>query len=256
MIEKLPESVKEFFLNVAGVFIYTRKFFYYLFKPPFEWAETLNQIYRLGFRSLLLVSTTGFIIGMVMTLQLEPTLEQFGAEAWLPATVTISIVREIGPMLTALICAGKIGSSIGAELGSMKVTEQVDAIKASGANEFNYLVVTRVLATTIVLPILVIYADAIALLGSYVGVNLEANVSFTFFKSQALGAIGFVDIFPATIKTFFFGFVIGIIGCLKGINAGSGTTGVGLAANSSVVMSSLFIFFIDLITVQITQLFV
>lgn len=256
MIKNLPPSVKEFFLNVAGIFIYSKKFFYYLFKPPFEWAETLNQIYRLGFRSLLLVGTTGFIIGMVMTLQLEPTMEQFGAEAWLPSTVTISIVREIGPVLTALICAGKVGSNIGAELGSMKVTEQVDAIKASGANEFNYLVVTRVLATTIALPLLVFYADAIAIFGSYVGINLEDNVSFTFFKGQALDALKFIDIFPATIKTVFFGFAIGIIGCFRGINAGSGTTGVGIAANSSVVMASLFIFLIDLITVQITQLFI
>lgn len=256
MIEKLPDSVKEFFLDVAGIFIYTKKFFYYLFKPPFEWQETLNQIYRLGFRSLLLVGTTGFIIGMVMTLQLEPTLEQFGAEAWLPSTVTISIVREIGPVLTALICAGKVGSGIGAELGSMKVTEQVDAIKASGANEFNYLVVTRVVATTIAVPLLVFYADAIAMVGSYIGVNLEDNVSFTFFKSQALNALKFVDIFPATIKSVFFGFIIGIIGCYRGINTSSGTVGVGSAANSSVVMASLFIFFIDLITVQITQLFI
>lgn len=256
MLESLPSSAKQFFLNVGGIFDYTRRFFLNVFKPPFEWSEILNQVYRLGFNSLFLVSITGFIIGMVMTLQMKPTMESFGAESWLPSMVSISIIREIGPVLTALICAGKVASGIGAELGSMKVTEQVDAMTVSGANAFNYLVVTRVLATTITIPILVCYADAISLVGSFIAVNMEGNVSLTLFQSQALSALAFSDFVPALIKSVFFGFAMGVIGCYRGINANKGTTGVGMAANSAVVISSLFIFVIDLIAVQITQLLV
>lgn len=252
--ESLPESFKEFFINVAGIGRYTAKFFRQVFKPPFEWREVFNQAYKLGYDSLFLVSITGFIIGMVMTLQTKPTLEQFGAESWLPSMVSVSIIREIGPVLTALICAGKVGSGIGAELGSMKVSEQIDAMTVSGTNPFKYLVVTRVIATTLTVPILVYYADAIALVGSYIGVNIEGAVSPTLFYMQSLDILVFSDIAPATIKTIFFGFAIGIVGCYKGATADKGTTGVGNAANSAVVVSSLLIFIIDLIAVQITQL--
>lgn len=254
--ELLPESLQGFFINVAGIGQFTKRFFQQVLKPPFEWREMFNQAYLLGYNSLFLVSITGFIIGMVMTLQTKPTMEQFGAESWLPSMVSISIIREIGPVLTALICAGKVGSGIGAELGSMKVSEQIDAMTVSGANAFNYLVVTRVVATTIAIPILVFYADAVSLVGSYVGVNLEGNVNPTLFYHQSLGALVFSDIVPAVVKTFFFGFAIGIIGCYKGINTDKGTTGVGRAANSAVVISSLCIFIIDLVAVQVTQLLI
>lgn len=250
----LPESFQRFFINVAGISRFTKHFFKHAFTPPFETREIINQAFRLGYKSLFLVSITGFIIGMVMTLQMKPTMEQFGAVSYLPSMVSISIIREIGPVLTALICAGKVGSGIGAELGSMKVTEQIDAMTISGANAFNYLVVTRVIATTLTIPLLVYYTDAISLVGSYVGVNLEANVSPRLFFTQSLGALVFADVIPATIKTFFFGFAIGIVGCYKGSTAENGTIGVGNAANSAVVISSLLIFIIDLIAVQIAQL--
>lgn len=256
IVESLPDSFQDFFINVAGIGRFTMRFFKQLLKPPLELREVLNQAYQLGYNSLFLVGITGFIIGMVMTLQTKPTMEQFGAESWLPAMVSISIIREIGPVLTALICAGKVGSGIGAELGSMKVTEQIDAMTVSGANAFNYLVVTRVIATTIAIPILVVYADSIALVGSYVGVNIEGDVSPTLFYKQSLDILVYSDIIPPTIKTFFFGFAIGIIGCYQGTTADNGTTGVGKAANSAVVISSLFIFVIDLVAVQLTQLFI
>lgn len=256
LAESLPDSLQQFFINIAGIGRYTAKFFRQIFRGKLEIREIFNQAYKLGYQSLFLVSVTGFIIGMVMTLQTKPTLEQFGAESWLPAMVSISIIREIGPVLTALICAGKVGSGIGAELGSMKVTEQIDAMTVSGANSFNYLIVTRVIATTIMVPILVFYADAISLIGSYVGVNLEGDVSVQLFYNQSLGALIFSDIVPAVAKTFLFGFAIGIVGCHEGVNASKGTTGVGNAANRAVVVSSMFIFVIDLVAVQITQLFI
>ena len=155
---KVVTSFKNFLIEIGELSYFTARFFKELFNPPFEFKEFWRQCYNMGNRSLLLVSVTGFIIGLVFTLQSRPTLEEFGAVSWMPSMVSISIIREIGPIITALICAGRIGSGIGAELGSMKVTEQIDAMEVSGTNPFKYLVVTRVLAATLMLPILVLYA--------------------------------------------------------------------------------------------------
>lgn len=252
----LPEGMKEFFSTVGGLVKFTGRFFQDVFKPPFEFPEIFKQAYELGVKSLFLVGLSAFIIGLVLTLQVKPTLVDFGAESFIPAMVTISIVREIGPVLTALICAGKVGSGIGAELGSMKVTEQIDAMAVSGTNPFNYIVVTRVLATTLMVPILVFYADTVAMFGSYLAVNMGGDVSKSLFLAQVMGAIDFSDVMPAFIKSFFFGFAIGIVGCYMGYNAGQGTVGVGQAANSAVVVASLMIFIIDLLAVQLTQFFI
>jgi phospholipid/cholesterol/gamma-HCH transport system permease protein len=169
--------------------------------------------------------------------------------------VSISVVREIGPVITALICAGKIGSGIGAELGSMKVTEQIDAMEVSGTNPFRYLVITRVAATTLMLPLLVIMADGVAVFGSYLAVNIKDETSFQLFMNQVYAQLTYGDIFPALIKSFFFGFAIGIIGCYKGFYSDKGTEGVGRSANSAVVTASLLVFIIDLVAVQIADLF-
>jgi phospholipid/cholesterol/gamma-HCH transport system permease protein len=209
----------------------------------------------MGNRSLLLVGITGFIIGLVLTLQSRPTLMEFGAVSWIPSMVSISIVREIGPIITALVCAGRIGSGIGAELGSMRVTEQIDAMEVSGTNPFKYLVVTRVLAVTLMLPLLVIIGDFVAIFGSFLVENVKGNVSFTLYFNQVFDALAFGDIIPATIKSFFFGFAIGIVGCFKGYNCEKGTEGVGKAANSAVVFTSLLLFIIDFIAVFVTDIF-
>lgn len=233
---------------------FTRRFFLQGFKPRYEIAEFLRQCYIIGYKSLPLVGLTGFIMGLVLTMQLRPSLISYGAESELPAMVGIAIVREIGPVITALIFAGKIGSSIGAELGSMKVTEQIDAMEVSGTNPFKYLVVTRVLAATFMLPVLVILGDAISLYGSYLGVNIRGVTSFNLFFQQVFDALSFSDFFPALIKSYFFGFAVGIIGCYKGFNSSKGTEGVGRSANSAVVVSSVLIFIIDLLAVQITDI--
>jgi phospholipid/cholesterol/gamma-HCH transport system permease protein len=193
-------------------------------------------------------------MGLVLTVQSRPTLEEFGAESWLPAMVAISVVREIGPVITALICAGKIGSSIGAELGSMKVTEQIDAMEVSGTNPFKYLVVTRVMAATFMLPVLVVIADLLALYASYLGVNIKDVVSFKLYINQVFDSLEYSDFLPAFIKSYFFGFAIGIVGCYKGYHSRKGTEGVGQSANSAVVVASLLIFILDLIAVQVTDM--
>ena len=231
------------------------RFLKLVFKPPFEFKELIKQSYLIGYKSFPLIVITGFIMGLVLTIQSQPTLAKFGAESWLPAMVAVSIIREIGPVITALIFAGKVGSSIGAELASMKVTEQIDAMEVSGINPFKYLVVTRVIAATFMLPVLVTLSDAISLYGAYIGVNLKGDVSFDLFFVQVFEKLTFMDVFPAIVKTFFFGFMIALIGCYKGYNSSKGTEGVAIAANSAVVISSLSVFIIDMVAVQITSLF-
>jgi phospholipid/cholesterol/gamma-HCH transport system permease protein len=246
--------LRQYFENTGRLTAFAGSFFVQVFTPPFEWRELLLQCYKIGYKTLSIVAITGFIMGMVLTLQSRPTLADFGAESWLPGMVALSLIREIAPVITALICAGKIGSGIGAELGSMKVTEQIDAMEVSAVNPFKYLVVTRILATTLMIPILVIFSDAIGLLGAYTAINISGDVSLTWFISHAFSSVGFDDFFPATIKTFFFGFFIGLIGCFKGYNAANGTESVGKAANAAVVTGSISIFVIDVLAVQLTDL--
>lgn len=254
-IFKIIESFKSFLLDIGELSQFAGHFFLEVTKRPFEFKEFLRQCYNMGNRSLLLVAVTGFIIGLVFTLQSRPTLQEFGAVSWMPSMVSISIIREIGPIITALICAGRIGSGIGAELGSMRVTEQIDAMEVSGTNPFKYLVVTRILATTLMLPILVLFGDAIALYGSYLVENTKGNVSFLLYFNKVAEALEFGDLIPATIKSFFFGFAIGLVGCFKGYNCKKGTAGVGLAANSAVVFTSMLLFIIDFIAVFVTDIF-
>ncbi len=242
------------FLNEAGdISRFTGRFFRSCFKPRYEFAEFFKQCYVIGYQSFPLVGLTAFIMGLVLTMQLRPSMVDYGVESQLPAIVGIAIVREVGPVITALIFAGKIGSSIGAELGSMKVTEQIDAMEVSGTNPFKYLVVTRVLATTFMLPVLVMLGDAISLYGAWIGVNVRGNTSFDLFWSEVFDNLAFNDVLPAFIKSYFFGFAVGIVGCYKGYFSKKGTEGVGHSANSAVVASSVLIFVIDLLAVQITD---
>ena len=237
--------------DLSGLFKFTGKVIRELISPPFETREMLKQCYVLGYNTLPLIAITAFILGLVMTLQSRPIMVDFGAESLLPGMISVSIVREIGPVVTALICAGKLGSGIGAELGSMKVTEQIDAMEVSGTNPMKFLVATRVIAATLMLPILVFFADAISFVGSYIAVNLHGEISIPLYITDAFAPLHYYDIVPATIKTFIFGFAIGVIGCYKGYTAGFGTESVGRASNSAVVISSVAIFIIDLLVVEL-----
>lgn len=251
----IPNSVKSFLIEVGELSYFAGRFFKEVFTRPFELKELLRQCYQMGNKSLMLVGVTGFILGLVMTLQTRPTLLEFGAGSWMPSMVGISIVREIGPVIIALICAGRISSGIGAELGSMRVTEQIDAMEVSGTNPFKYLVVTRIMAATLMIPLLIIYGDAIALLGAALIENLKGDVSFLLFFNSVFDALEYSDINPAIIKSFFFGFAIGLVGCFKGYNCARGTVGVGEASNSAVVFTSMLLFVIDFIAVFVTDIF-
>ncbi len=253
--DTITSKTKRFFEEIGDMTYFAIRFFREVFTAPFEWREFVRQCYQMGNRSFLLVGVTGFILGLVFTLQSRPTLMEFGAESWMPSMVSISIVREIGPVIIALICAGRIGSGIGAELGSMKVTEQIDAMEVSGTNPFKYLVVTRILATTLMLPLLIIMGDAVALLGSAIVENLKGEVSYLLYFNKVFDALQFSDVIPATIKSFFFGFAIGLVGCYKGYHCSKGTVGVGEASNAAVVYTSMLLFVIDFIAVFLTDIF-
>lgn len=244
----------EFLVEVGHIARFAARFFSEGFQPRYEFREFIRQCYWVGYKSLPLVGITAFIMGLVLTIQSRPTLVEFGAESMLPSMVAISLVREISPVITALICAGKIGSGMGAELGSMRVTEQIDAMEVSGTNPFKYLIVTRILATTLMLPVLSNLSNAVALYGGYLGVNIRGAVSWHLYWSQVFDALSYGDLVPSLVKTFFFGFAIGLIGCYKGYYSTKGTEGVGRSANSAVVVASLLVFIIDLIAVQITDL--
>lgn len=243
-----------FFKEIGEISRFTARFFHEVTKPKQEFEEFINQCFWVGYKSLILVGITGFIMGLVLTIQTRPTLVEFGAASLLPAMVSVSLVREIAPVITALICAGKIGSGIGAELGSMKVTEQIDAMEVSGTNPYKYLVVTRVMATTVMLPVLSSVANAISIFGGYLGVNIKGNVSWNLYWVQVFEALSFGDVIPSLIKTVFFGFVIGIVGCYKGYTSQKGTEGVGRSATTAVIVASLLVFIVDLIAVQVTDL--
>lgn len=247
-------KLAEFFRNSGDVGLFLVNVVKNTFSRGFEFTEFLKQCFQVGNKSLGLISITGIVIGLVLTIQSRPVLVNFGAVNMLPGMVAISIIREMGPVITALICAGKVGSGIGAELGSMRVTEQIDAMEVSSTNPVRFLIVPRVLATTLMLPLLALYADVLGVLGSWIASNIKGDVSFILFISQAFGDVDFMDFLPAVIKSFFFGAVIGLVGCYKGFNAGRGTESVGIAANSAVVMGSLLVILVDLVAVQITDL--
>jgi len=248
----MEKRLTEFFIMLAGLWQFQLQFFKQVFIPPYEIDQIRKHMDELGIKTLPIVSVTGFIIGLVITMQMQPVMVRFGAEAFLPGAVGISIVRELAPVITALIFAGRVSSGIGAELGSMRVTEQIDAMEVSAVNPFKYLVITRVFATTFILPILTVYVIFIAFLGSYIAVVLVQNMSYSYYVDSVISSVEFGDAIPGVLKTFVFGFIVGIVGTFKGYTATNGTEGVGKAATTAVVVSSLMILIFDMVLVKVT----
>jgi phospholipid/cholesterol/gamma-HCH transport system permease protein len=247
------KGIDRYFTGVHKAFLFTLQFFKEVATKPFHLREVINQCFEIGIKSLSLITLTGFIVGIVFTKQSRPSLEEFGATSWLPSLIGIALVKAIGPLVTALICAGKVGSSIGAELGSMKVTEQIDAMEVSSINPFKFLVVTRVLATTITIPVLTFYCSFVGLYGSYLNVHAMETSSIVSFYQNAFSTLGFKDIYFAIIKSVVFGFTIGVVGCYKGFHATQGTRGVGNAANRAVILAMFLIFLEEMLIVQISN---
>ncbi|TSA38830.1 MAG: ABC transporter permease [Porphyromonadaceae bacterium] len=247
------KRVDSFFIETYSIHKFIARFFKELFQKPSEFREIIRQCYEVGFKSIPLITLTGFVIGIVFTKQSRPPLVEFGAASWLPSLIGIAFVRALGPLVTALIAAGKVGSNIGAELGSMKVTEQIDAMDVSAVNPFKFLVVTRVVATTVMIPVLTLYCTFVGLLGSYLNVHQNELTSFVTFIESAFAQVSFLDVSSAVVKSVIYGFTIGIVGCYRGFNASHGTQGVGKAANRAVVFSMFLIFAEEMIVVQITN---
>jgi len=249
------KNIDNYFLGINSALQFVKRIFREGFKAPLHFREIVNQCYDVGIKALPLISLTGFITGMVFTKQSRPSLETFGATSWLPSLISIAIVRALGSLVTALICSGKVGSSIGAELGSMRVTEQIDAMEVSAINPFKYLVVTRVIATTIAIPVLSLYCSFVGLLGAFVNVHGHEATSFIIFFKNGFDTITFLDVWTSVVKSVFFGFTIGAVGCYKGYNASNGTQGVGKAANEAVVTSMFLVFIEEVIIVQVSNWF-
>ncbi len=249
----ITPRIDRMLVSLYEVAAFVGRFFREVLLPPYEGREVIRQCYEVGVRSLPLISLTGFITGIVFTNQSRPSLAQFGATSWLPSLVSIALVRAIGPLVTALIAAGRVGSNIGAELSSMRVTEQIDAMEVSATKPFKFLVVTRVTATTLMIPVLTMYAISVGLLGAFLNVNGNEATSFRSFISEVFGTITFLDIFSSLTKSVVFGFTIGMVGCYQGYNSSKGTEGVGKAANAAVVTSMFLVFIEELFSLQIVN---
>ena len=251
-----PKSLFDPLLGIAGhvgdFSLFVAEFFKRVWRPPFEVRELVNQMDEVGTKSFLLTAVTGFAIGIVLAMQSRGTLARFGAEAVLPSMLALSVIKEIGPVITSLVLAGRLGAGIGAEIGSMRVTEQIDALEVAALKPFHYLVLTRVVACILVFPILTIWTDFIALLGGYLESVMAEDMDYRIFVNTAFSNVRFSDIIVDTLKTSIFGFIVGIVSCYLGYTVRGGTREVGRAAMQAVVTSSLLILLADVLIVRIS----
>ncbi|MEJ7736651.1 MAG: ABC transporter permease [Chitinophagaceae bacterium] len=247
----LSKSLDSFLINISQTTRFVGTYFIEVFRSPFEWKEFGRQCYKIGCNSLPLISLTGFIIGIVFTKQSRPALTDFGATSWLPSLIGIAVIKTLAPLITALISSGKVGSSIGAELGAMKVTEQIDAMDVSASKPYKYLVVTRVTAATLMMPLLMLYTALVGLMGAYINILVNEHTTITTFVIEAFEKISFLDFSGSMIKATAYGFTIGMVACYKGFTTTLGTEGVGKAANMAVVTSMYIIFIEELVIVQV-----
>jgi phospholipid/cholesterol/gamma-HCH transport system permease protein len=253
MIEKLFQNTPPgvFFNHIYEFIQFLGTTIKSAFGRPFYFKEIVEQFYQIGNRSLSIVVLVGTFSGMVLSFQTGVEMARFGAKAYIGSVVLVSLVRELGPVLTALVVAGRVGSGITAELGSMKVTDQIDAMRAMAADPYKKLVLTRLTALLIMLPILVAVADICGFFGGAIIATTNLNVGFALYKSTALNNIYLEDLFSGLVKPIVFAIIIGTIGCYLGMTTKGGTKGVGSSTTLSVVISSIFIFVFDFILTKI-----
>jgi phospholipid/cholesterol/gamma-HCH transport system permease protein len=251
-IKNMPRSFFEWFGELG---LFCERLFRAALGPPYEGRELIRQMDEVGSKSLLLVALAGAATGVVLSLQTHDSLIRFGAKSVLPAVIIMSIIKESGPIITGLIVSGRVGAGIGAELGSMKVTEQIDAIEASAVNPYKFLALTRVVACILMLPLLTLAADFCGIIMGWVASTLAQPISFRLFVETGFKKATFKDFLPPTFKTAVFGMIIGLIACFQGMRTEGGTEGVGRAATSSVVLSSLFLILADVLLVRLILVF-
>lgn len=226
-----------------------------MWRPPYELREVARQLHELGFRSVPLIATSGLAVGVVLSMHTRASLERFGAQAMIPAGLGMALVRETGPLVTGLLLSGRIGAGIGAELAAMKVTEQIDALEATAVDSFKYLVVTRVIACMISLPLLVTVMNFTGIIGGWLAETMLTGMSMSWYFNQAFSFIQFTDYIPATLKTVVFGFLIAIISSYLGFTTTQGTEGVGRASTRSVVFSSIVLITVNVVLVRLIFFF-
>jgi phospholipid/cholesterol/gamma-HCH transport system permease protein len=251
MFERLGLAILAAFAWIGEVSLFGLRALGESFLPPYEPREVVKHIFEIGWRSTPLIATSGFAIGVVLSMHTRASLERFGAEAMIPAGLAIALVRETGPLVTALLVAGRVGAGIGAELGAMKVTEQIDALEAVAVDSFKFLAVTRILACIVALPLLTTITDFCGIVGGYVAEATISGMSWELYFNRAFSLIEFRDFIPATLKTAVFGLIIGTVGCYLGTTTAQGTEGVGRASTLSVVLSSILIIVTNVVLVRL-----
>jgi phospholipid/cholesterol/gamma-HCH transport system permease protein len=251
VLERLGGLVLGLLAWVGDVALFGGRALYTAAVPPYEFKETWRQVFEVGWRSLPLVVLSGFAIGVVLSMHTRASLERFGAEAMIPAGLAIALVRETGPLTAGLLVAGRVGAGIGAELGAMKVTEQIDALEAVAVDSFKFLAVTRILACIIAMPLLTTVMDFAGILGGYVAEASVSGMSAQLYLHRAFSLVEFSDFVPATLKTAVFGFIVGTVASYLGFTTSRGTEGVGRASTSSVVLASVCIIVVNVVLVKL-----
>ncbi len=251
MLERVGRIVVTLLASAGAVSIFAFKALRELIVPPFEIRETIRQLFELGLRSAPLIAVSGMAVGVVLSMHTRASLERFGAEAMIPAGLAIALVRETGPLTAGLLLSGRIGAGIGAELGAMRVTEQIDALEASAVDSFRYLVVTRVAACIIALPILTTIMNFAGMLGGFLAETATTGMPLLLYFNRAFSIVDLTDYVPATVKTMVFGFIIATMSSYLGFTTESGTEGVGRASTRAVVFSSMLIIVANVVLVRL-----
>jgi phospholipid/cholesterol/gamma-HCH transport system permease protein len=254
-VDRAGSGVMGFFEFAGSTAVFGARAVLEMARPPYEPREIVRHVHQFGSRSAPLILAAGFAIGVVLSMHTRASLERFGAEAMIPAGLAIAFIRETGPLTAALLVAGRVGAGIGAEIGAMKVTEQIDALEASAVDAFKYLAVTRVIALMIAMPLLTIMMDFAGILGGYAAEAAVSGMSWQQYFERSFAYIGYADIIPFTLRTVVFGFLIAVVASYLGFTTSRGTEGVGEASTRSVVMSSMLIILSDVILVKLIFFF-
>ena len=250
MFEKVMIGVENSLDWFGGLSLFVGQIFRESFRRPFEFTEILKQVFEIGSRSTPLIILSGLAVGGVLSLHTRASLERFGAESMIPTALAFALVKETGPLVTGLLISGRVGAGIGAELGGMRVTEQIDALESLAVNSFHYLVVTRVIACVLAMPLLTVLMNFSGILGSFFAETIVSGTSFTYYFNAAFSSLAFADYIPPTLKTMVYGFIIGATSCHLGYNATGGAQGVGRASTQSVVLSSIFLIVVNVVLVK------
>ena len=251
LVDRIGRSTLGFFESAGALAMFAGRAVVDAVRPPYEFAEILRHLYQFGLRSTPLIVTSGFAIGVVLSMHTRASLERFGAEAMIPAGLAIALIRETGPLTAGLLVSGRVGAGIGAEIGAMRVTEQIDALEACAVDAFKYLVVTRVIACMLAMPLLTTMMNFSGVIGGYVSEAVQSGMPWQLYFQRSFAYIGFSDLIPATLKTVVFGFLIAVVGGYLGFTTQGGTEGVGNASTRSVVMASILIILSNVVLVRI-----